>query len=898
MKYNKQANPDTQMKLVKYIKIALLGLVANGWNVAALAQDTDDSGIEEVIVTIERRATSLQDYAGTAVSFSGDDLDMGGIQNIADLAENVPGLEIGNSGGNLEVWVRGIGSSNNTELGDPAAAFHFDGVYIPRPSGIGSAFFDINRVEINVGPQGTLRGRNAMAGSINAIPWQPGLGMFTVGIEAEVGNYGQEVFRGVVNVPFGDTMAARLALFKLDHDAYYNDVGPRNIAAAEQADNFGSRLQFLWEPNGKLRVLFAADYLLEKGSGYTGTNYANLLGNGVDPNSIDDPRDVYARGFEPILDNPHWGIKFQVNYDLEFANLEYTLGYRDLVYDYQAATPLTADYPGALDSLQPIEESLDNWSRFQSLTDSVSEIHELRLVSPDDATFYYTLGLFYFKEDQQTFLGATGDRATFFQGFEFNQPNTDTESVSIYSDVTWNFSDQTRFTAGLRFTDDHKERQGINAQYRFALGGFDTETLLTDACCLGARFGTEGFAFKGTGRTNFTPDTDGVDGISDAEFLKFFFDGIQSFGARDNLDEILALGTTDDGAPDPDCFDTITSDSLIVQGGKCLFVGIINPQTSIAIQEGEIDDSFIDWRLRAEHDINDEFLTYALIATGHKSGGFNDSFAELPRTATYETEKVTLYELGFKNTIDLGSVPAQFNGSLFYNDYNDQVFCNVVSVAQALDISNKNFSGVVAGGDAAAAVSLGVNFCFNAADSTVYGSQFDGKFFFPYDITLSWTALWLKAEIGYSDPIQDSRYQADVDLANARFVSINGHTLPRTPEYQFTSSLGQAIDLPTGRFDYLLSFGWRHDQFLTIYNSRDYTGAAVPEKRLDDRVKGYWTLDFGVGYDHGDTGFRLEAYVNNLTNEVQPTAILLTQFDNTRFFTRPRIYGFRVKWQN
>lgn len=898
MKYNKQATPDMQMKLVKTIKIALLALVANGWSVAALAQDTDDSGIEEVIVTIERRATTLQDYAGTAVSFSGDDLDMGGIQNIADLAENVPGLEIGNSGGNLEVWVRGIGSSNNTELGDPAAAFHFDGVYIPRPSGIGSAFFDINRVEINVGPQGTLRGRNAMAGSINAIPWQPGLGMWTVGIEAEVGNYGQEVFRGVVNVPFGDTMAARLALFKLDHDAYYNDVGPRNIGAAEQADNFGSRFQFLWEPNGKLRVLFAADYLLEKGSGYTGTNYANLLGNGIDPNSIDDPRDVYARGFEPILDNPHWGIKFQVNYDLEFANLEYTLGYRDLIYDYQAATPLTADYPGAVSSLQPVEESLDNWSRFQSLTDSVSEIHELRLVSSDDATFYYTLGLFYFKEDQQTFLGSTGDRSTFFQGFEFNQPNTDTESISIYSDMTWNYSDQTRFTVGLRFTDDHKERQGINAQYRFALGGFNTETLDPFGCCLGARFGTEGFAFKGTGRTNFEPETDGVEGISDAEFIKFFFDGIQSFGARDNLDDILAFGATDDGAPLPECFDTLTSDELIVQNGRCSFVGVINAQTSIAIQEGEIDDSFIDWRLRAEHDINDEFLTYALVATGHKSGGFNDSFAELPRPPTYGTEKVTLYELGFKNTIDLGAVPTQFNGSLFYNDYTDQVFCNVVSVAQALEINSGNFSGVVAGGDSASAVSLGVNFCFNAADSAVYGSQFDGKFFFPYDITLSWTALWLKAEVGFSDPIQDSRYQADVDPANARFVSINGNTLPRTPEYQFTASLGQAIDLPTGRFDYLLSYGWRDDQFLTIYNGRDYTGAAEPERRLDDEVKGYWTLDLGIGYDHGDTGFRLEAYVNNLTNEVEPTAILLTQFDNTRFFTRPRIYGFRVKWQN
>ena len=130
------------------------------------------------------------------MSITGEELDMGGIINIADLAENVPGLDIGNNGGNLEVWVRGIGSSNNTELGDPAAAFHFNGVYIPRPSGIGSAFFDIQRVEVNVGPQGTIRGRNAMAGSINAISWDPGLEDFHYNVEAEIGNYGQKVFRG------------------------------------------------------------------------------------------------------------------------------------------------------------------------------------------------------------------------------------------------------------------------------------------------------------------------------------------------------------------------------------------------------------------------------------------------------------------------------------------------------------------------------------------------------------------------------------------------------------------------------------------------------------------------------------------------------------------------------
>ena len=131
--------------------------------VGVMAQEDDeeeateevDDGIEEVVVTVERREHNLQDLGVTAYSFGGEDLKQQGVQDLTDLSELAPGLEIGNKGGNVEVWIRGVGSSNNTELGDPAAATHFDGIYLPRSAGIGSAFFDIARVEVNVGPQGT-----------------------------------------------------------------------------------------------------------------------------------------------------------------------------------------------------------------------------------------------------------------------------------------------------------------------------------------------------------------------------------------------------------------------------------------------------------------------------------------------------------------------------------------------------------------------------------------------------------------------------------------------------------------------------------------------------------------------------------------------------------------------
>jgi len=909
------------MKRLNFCSICALAIISIFQSTFTVADDSsDDRGIEEVIVTVERRETNLQDFAGTAVSISAEEIEMGGIINIADLAENVPGLDIGNSGGNLEVWVRGIGSSNNTELGDPAAAFHFNGVYIPRPSGIGSAFFDIARVEVNVGPQGTIRGRNAMAGSINAITWDPWLDNWVVNVEAEIGNYGQKVFRGVVNVPLNDSMAARLAVYKLDHDAYFKDVSGKDIGVSESEDNFGTRLSFLYEPNDDLRVLFAADYLLEQGTGWTGSNYANLLGNDIDPQSVDNPRTVYARAYAPVLNNPHWGIKLQVNYELGFANLEYIYGHRNLLFEYEAATPLTPDYPGARGSLDPIDEALDNWSFYQSKSKSVTNIHELRLVSPFEQEVSFTVGLFYFEEAQHSFLASTGDRGAFFQGFEFNQPNTDADSISIYSDLTWNYTDKTRFTVGLRFTDDHKERQGVNANYRFCLQAEEINPTngQTNDSCQGARIGTEGFLFNALDRSIYNPDTNNDNNVTDLEMIAFYRDGIKSFGDRDTFDDILNYYTeqliesgVDNFADMPNdlennilCADPLSSDNIQTGAdGFCDGFYIIsgvnanNPLgTMVTPQKGQVDDSFVDWRLRVEHDINDDLLTYGLIATGHKSGGFNDSFPNQDRPIIYDTEQVTLYEIGFKNTIDLGPVPTQFNGSVFYNDYTDQVFCNVVSVTQALQISNGGDSV----DDEGPTSSLGVNFCFNAADSSVSGVSFDGKFFFPWDITFSWKYLYLKAQIDETDPIQDSRYQADIDPRNARFIDITGNRMPRTAEQQYNFSLGQSIDLPTGRFDYLLSVGYRDDHYLTIYNSIDYSEEAEltgqPEARLDDRVKGYWTYDLGIGYNHGDSNLRLEGYINNATEMVQPTAMMISQDSNTRFFTRPKIYGFRMKW--
>ena len=861
----------------------------------APAKPDQASGGDEIVVTADRREQSLQDYAGTAATFSGDDLKKRGIQNISDLNDVLPGLTVANNGINREVWIRGIGSSNNTELGDPAAATHWDGVYLPRPSGIGSAFFDIQRVEVNVGPQGTLRGRNATAGSVNVITWKPGLGVWDAEVEGEYGNYDQKVLRGMINVPIGERAAFRLSGLTLSHDSYYKNVGPNSdVGVAEAEDNAAVRAQLLFEPTDKLRILVAGDYMHETGSGWTGTNYANPLGNGIDPEDIDDPRKVFGRAFTPDLDIKHRGIRAEVTYDVGFAKLDYVGSYRRVTSDYKAATPIAPAYPGLTDNLAALpatlEEEIDNWSRFESYNDSKSHYHELRLHN-DSGPLIWSVGANFFREDQYAFLGATGDRSPFFSGIEFNMPDVDAKSYGAFADATYSVSPRARVTAGLRYTDDRKSREGVAARYTFILGDGNFN------CCLGVRVGTEGFQFAIKDRTIFNPDTDGDGAVSHAEGLAFYFDGVKEFGVRDNVDDIFANGEilghfgTVPGVPL--CEDTITGDGLVCNGfepsGQFTY-GFLGGGT-IFRQSGRMRQKFLDWRLRGEYDVTEDNLLYALVTTGHKSGGFNDNLGDLGVAPTYKPEKVTLYEIGSKNIFYLGSVRTKLNASIFYNDYKDQVLTSLLSVAQVVDLTDLPLAELPPGTEQ----NLVVSFSYNAADSHISGFNVEGGFDLPYNINLGYNVLYLNAKVDKADPIEDFRYQRDVDAGGAVFRSIDGKRLPRTPKFQMNATLSQTIDVGSGKFDYVLSAGYRSSQFMTIFNGEDYTPATV-EKRLDDKVEGYWTFDVGAGYSHGKDGkIRIEGYINNLTDAVHESAIIITQFDNTRFFTRPRTYGARIR---
>lgn len=226
----------------------------------AMAQEAAGVKLDEVVVTAQRRSENLQKTPLTVSAVTGDKLESQGIKTVVDLSAQVPALQISSSGsGAAVVFLRGIGSTNTTEVGDPAVAYHIDGIYIARSTSVGALFYDIDRVEVLRGPQGTLYGRNATAGAINVITKQPKFDYEGSG-SVDVGNYGALTTSGMFNEPISDTLAVRAAFQQSRHDGYVKAInkGPGTGGNDRyDQDDKSARIQLLWKPSETSRSIWA-----------------------------------------------------------------------------------------------------------------------------------------------------------------------------------------------------------------------------------------------------------------------------------------------------------------------------------------------------------------------------------------------------------------------------------------------------------------------------------------------------------------------------------------------------------------------------------------------------------------------------------------------------------------
>ncbi len=426
---------------------------------SALAQDAEQSGgIEDIVVTAQRVEESAQRAPIAIDVIDADELVRQSVTRPEDLARAVPALSATNGGNPYTVFfVRGVGNATLNSYSDAAIAFNYDGVYIGRPSSTSGMFYDLQRVEVLKGPQGTLYGRNATAGAINVLPMTPQLGALTAGGVASYGNYNAINAQGHVNVPLGDTAAFRLSGNVADRDGYMDD-GTRD------QKEFGLRGQIKVELSPDVDVRVSADYAHQGGIGsfstYLGTvtpsfGPGGFAGYNFNPspfgpdNGILTPEaqayraSLFARQAGragqvtegvPYMDNDYWGVLSEINANIGGGTLTIIPAYREATLD----NLFTAGMTGAKTNEKDKQTSL-----------------EVRYAGEVAGGLDLILGGYLFRERIDTYTYFSQFTLVPYQDFE-----TATDSEALFGKLTYEVAPGLKLTAAGRYTWDSKEFDG------------------------------------------------------------------------------------------------------------------------------------------------------------------------------------------------------------------------------------------------------------------------------------------------------------------------------------------------------------------------------------------------------------------------------------------------------
>jgi iron complex outermembrane receptor protein len=454
-------------------------LAAGAMPSATLAADASDSSLTEIVVTAERRAENLQKTPLAMQVVSAQELADAGVVQVRDLGALVPGLIIGQGGAATQIYIRGVGDFGSTPITNPAVAFNLDGVYVARTQAVEGNLYDISRVEVLKGPQGTLYGRNASGGAINVITNAPSLTGFGGYGEIEAGKYGEALVDGALNLPLSSQFALRASFQTVSRDGYLSEGG-------DDDHHQSGRLQALWKTDA-VSVLAGVDYTHVGGDGAGYVVLSSAARNNASPwTQASDPLvapyfygaaaaqgSCLPGGFFPTVvnpgkcpavapypsppfppgtlgpytslysfpsgsqrtDNTFWKAHADITADLGFATLTVLPAYQSAAMAYNT-TPAGLSYTDSPD-------------------DSKAESVEARL-SNSSGPVTWVGGLYYFHQNQ--------DSSEIIDGGVVQNNNAvtnqSTRSEAAFGELNFSVTDETRLIAGARYTSDRRTIDG------------------------------------------------------------------------------------------------------------------------------------------------------------------------------------------------------------------------------------------------------------------------------------------------------------------------------------------------------------------------------------------------------------------------------------------------------
>jgi iron complex outermembrane receptor protein len=402
--------------------ISVLALIAacgaaNAQTTPASSSQDEPAVVEDIIVTAQRREESLQRAGLSVTAVSGEDLQAEGRSKISDIIASIPGVQLSGNPRGPSIFIRGVGTDRPPQFGDAPIATNVDGVYLSRPEGLRGAFYDLARVEVLRGPQGTLYGRNATGGAVNVLTAAP-RDEFEARVSTEIGSQALIKTEGMVNLPLGEDLAVRAAYMTDFRDGFLSNGG-------NDSGVISGRLKTLWTPSDTVRLSGQADYTTIRGNG---VSYVDIGVSARDnPWATTLPSDINE-------DNRLWTVQAQADIDLSFGRLTIVPAYRD--FERDARTFVSGNYT--------IETSADQQTSL-----------EARLASNGDGRLSWTVGGFWLAADQpiSTLTEASGEGQ--------NMVRNHTDSRAIFGQASLALGDDFRLVAGGRYTQDEKEARSI-----------------------------------------------------------------------------------------------------------------------------------------------------------------------------------------------------------------------------------------------------------------------------------------------------------------------------------------------------------------------------------------------------------------------------------------------------
>jgi iron complex outermembrane recepter protein len=439
----------------KLIAASIGGLLTlTSWTGTAHAQNTAASSVEleEVIVTAQRREENVQKTPMNITVVSGRDIQEQGLNNMEQILSNLPGVSVQGQVRGFNPSIRGLGTDLPPGSSQGTVATELDSVYDIRAESGRIGYFDLARVEVLSGPQGTLYGVNSDGGVVNIISNNPTLAKVQISGQLQFGNYDLLRTEAMINVPLGATQALRFAGATIKRKGYL-DTG------ASDEDGQGARLKYLWQPSDKLSLLLGGEFSMLGGKGagsvnqYVDGNATQQFFNGnfvtVPTPWTSSTSPFYGPQFsasgtpcfsdacqkDSYRSNKFWG---NLQWDLGVVNVQFIPSYK-INHDETTACGMGPCSAGA-DPDFLLQRS-----------------QELRISNRTGSRYNWTIGGYHWDYAQKTLGGPGGPNGvTVYQ-----------KSDGVFADATIPFSDTVRGRIGGRSTRDWKNANNVPAPARF-----------------------------------------------------------------------------------------------------------------------------------------------------------------------------------------------------------------------------------------------------------------------------------------------------------------------------------------------------------------------------------------------------------------------------------------------